>query len=518
MIVLGVALFIVAQLAVGLFFARRVKGESKNYIVAGRGLVLPLAAATLMAQAVDSNATLGNTDLVAGFGFWAGAALPVGLALCLFLTGLFFAAPMNRMGLFTLPDFYRRRYGRSVEVVSSVIMILAFCILLAGNLVAGGFLFEAFLGTSYTTGIFIISAAVLLYTVAGGMFSDAYTSVLQLGVAAAGALALLFYVVFGFGIEAPDGMGPFSFSQLSDPAAGAYINWASILALGLGDIVAIDFMQRVFAAESPRVARRACFIGAAGTLAIGIPFSLVALAAPGILAQAGVQADGPILYALLQDVAPPALAVLVLAGIVAASFSTADGAILGTSAVLARNIVGIREEAPEGRRDKLLLVTRVTTVPVTLLGVFFAIRVPETGILLTLAFDVLFAALLVPFVLGLWWPLANRSAALAAIFAGTLTRLVLFALVPTTYGVENTLLYVPNEVFDASFDGLPTFISPLVGLTTYFVVTLATTGAFAPERTAPAVPAAFFSDNGRPLPGPTVRLRRGQRPPRMGER
>lgn len=506
MILLGVALFIVLQLAVGLFFSRRVKGESKNYIVAGRGLVLPLAAATLMAQAVDSNATLGNTDLFAGFGFWAGAALPVGLALCLFLTGMFFAAPMNRMGLLTLPDFYRRRYGRSVEVVSSVIMMVAFCILLAGNLVAGGFLFEAFLGTSYAMGIIIISAAVLVYTVEGGMFSDAYTSVLQLGVAAAGALALLLYVIFGFGIDVPDGMGPLSFSQLSDPEAGAYINWASLLALGLGDIVAIDFMQRVFAAEIPRTARRACFIGAAGTLAIGIPFSIVALAAPSILAGAGVEAEGPVLYALLQDVAPPALAVLVLYGILAASFSTADGAILGTSAVLARNVMGIREEAGEGRRDKLLLVTRIITIPVTLLGVFFAIRVPETGILLTLAFDVLFAGLLVPFVLGLWWPLANRSAALAAIITGTATRLVLFTLVPTNYGVENTLLYFPNEVFAASFDGLPTFISPLVGLTSYFVVTLATTGAFAPERTAPAVPAAPYSKNGRVLSGPTVRF------------
>lgn len=508
MILLGVALFIVLQLAVGLFFSRKVKGESTNYIVAGRGLVLPLAAATLMAQAVDSNATLGNTDLAASFGFWAGAALPVGLALCLFLTGLFFAAPMNRMGLLTLPDFYRRRYGRAVEVLSSVIMMVAFCILLAGNLVAGGFLFEAFLGTSYTTGILIISAAVLAYTIAGGMFSDAYTSVLQLGVAGAGALALLLYVAFGFGLEIPQGTGPLSLSQLSEPESGAYINWASLLALGLGDIVAIDFMQRVFAAESPRTARRACFIGAAGTLAIGIPFSLVALAAPAILESAGVTAEGPILYALLQDVAPPALAVLVLSGIVAASFSTADGAILGTSAVLARNVLNIREEAGEGRRDRLLLVTRLITVPVTLLGIFFAIRVPETGILLTLAFDVLFASLLVPFVLGLWWPLANGAAALAAIVAGAATRLAFFALIPTTYGVENTLLYVPNAVFTAAFDGLPTLISPVVGLATYAVVTLATTGAFAPEWAAPSTP---FASDGRALSGPTVRPDRAYR-------
>lgn len=170
--------------------------------------------------------------------------------------------------------------------------------------------------------------------------------------------------------------------------------------MGLGDIVAIDFMQRVFAAESPETAQKACFAGAVGTVIIGVPFAIVALSANDILAAVGSTADGPVLYALLQDAAPAALAALVLTGIVAASFSTADGAILGTAAVLARNVFGMREEN-EGTGDRLLIVTRAMTVPVTLIGIFFAIRVPQTGILLTLAFDVILAGLLVPFVLGL---------------------------------------------------------------------------------------------------------------------
>lgn len=472
-ILLGVACFIVLQLALGLYVSKKVGGDSTNYIVAGRGLILPLAAATLMAQAVDSNATLGNTDLSAQLGFWAGASLPIGLALCLFITGLFFAKPMNRMGLLTLPDFFRRRYGRTVEVLSALIMILSFTILLAGNIVAGGYLFEAFLGTSYTAGVLIITLAVLVYTIAGGMFSDTYTSVLQLAVALAGAIALIVYVGVEYGLAIPDGMGPFAFEQLTDPAAGAWVNWATLLALGLGDIVAIDFMQRVFAARSPETAQRACFAGAAGTLIIGVPFAIIALSANDILAVAGVTADGPVLYALLQNAVPPLLAALVLAGIVAASFSTADGAILGTAAVAARNVLNVREEAGSAVRDRLLLVTRALTIPITLIGIFFALRVPETGILLTLAFDVLFAGLLIPFVLGLWWPRATGYAAIIAIVAGTATRLAFFVFVPTIYGVENTFLYIPNDVFAASFDGIPTFISPLVGLTVFVVLSLA---------------------------------------------
>ena len=70
------------------------------------------------------------------------------------------------------------------------------------------------------------------------------------------------------------------------------------------------------------------------------------------------------------------------------------------------------------------------TIPVTLVGIFFAIRVPQRGILLMLAFDVPFAGLLVPFVLGLYRSKSTMTTALGAIIAGTATRLALFALIP----------------------------------------------------------------------------------------
>ena len=157
LILYGLTALIVVMIGVGLYVSKKIQGDSVNYIVAGRGLVLPLAAATLMAQSLDANATLGNTDLTANFGFWAGAALPIGLAGCLFLTGLFFAKPMNKMDLMTLPDFYRRKYGRVTEVIASLIMVLSFSLLLGGNLVAGGFLFQTFMGTTFTQGVLLIS-------------------------------------------------------------------------------------------------------------------------------------------------------------------------------------------------------------------------------------------------------------------------------------------------------------------------------------------------------------------------
>ncbi len=473
----GILVFLFATLAIGMWAAKQVKGDSENYLVAGRGLVLPLAAATLMAQSVDSNATLGNTDLAAEFGFWAGASLPIGLALCLFLTALFFAKPMNRMGLITLPDFYRVKYNRKTEVVASFLMVLSFSFLLAGNLVAGGYLFQAFLGTSYTAGVMLLAIVVFIYTASGGLFAVAYTDAIQVAIAFIGSIGLLVFMAANFGLAIPADTGPLALAQLSDPAAGAAINWATLLALGLGDIVAIDFMARVFAAESPETAQRACLIGCAGTLIIGVPFSLIALSAPQILADAGITPDAPILYALLDGIVPPLLGLLVIVAILSASLSTADGAILGTSSVIAHNIIGIRHDDHNAAGDRLLIVTRVMAFFITILGVFFALKVPQTGVLLLLAFDLGFAGLLVPLAGGLYWPKATWQGALSCIVLGSLTRLVLFVLMPTTFGIDNTLLYIPNNIFTPDFDGFPTLISPLIGLAAYIIVSNLTGGS-----------------------------------------
>ncbi|MBE9136682.1 sodium:solute symporter family protein [Nodosilinea sp. LEGE 07088] len=461
----GIIAFLLGTLGIGVWASQQIKGDSVNFLVAGRGLALPLAAATLMAQSVDSNATLGNTDLSSAFGFWAGAALPLGLSLCLFLTGLFLAKPMNRMGLITIPDFYRVKYGRTVEVIAACIMCVSFSFLLAGNLVAGGYMFESFLGTSYVGGITLLAVLVLAYTVSGGLFAVAYTDFIQVMIALVGAWGLLIFVVANFGITVDPGMGPGALDQLTAVSSGAAINWASIIALGFGNMVAIDFMARIFAAESPETAQRACFIASAGTLIVGMPFSVIALGANGILSQAGITPDGPVLFAMLEGVIPPLLGLLVLAAILSASLSTADGAILGTSSVLAHNVLGIRHATSHGAGgDRLLLITRLMAIVITVLGVVLGLKVPQTGVLLLLAFDMSFAGLVVPLIGGLFWSKATQQGALACIAVGSLSRLLMFTLMPTMFGVDNTLLYFPNSLFTVDFDGFPTLISPILGL------------------------------------------------------
>ena len=349
---------IIAGVAIGVLLVvvrracRRPQGRRRqpNFLVAGRSLALPLSAAGLMGQAVDSNATLGNTDLSSRSGFWAGASLALGLGICLLLTGIFFAKPMNAMKLLhacrLLPDPVRARRGDRVVGADD----LRFCILLAGNLVAGGFLFERFLGIElHRRRAASSSRSVLAYTIGRRdvqrrlhrVHPDRHHRGRDGCPADLGGAC-------GSGLEVARGLGPVRLRTAHRPRAGRPINWATLIALGIGDIVAIDFMQRIFSARSRRRPRsRACFVGAAGTAIVGIPYALVALAAPP---GAGLTScpRRAVLFTLLEHYAPAGLTILVLSAIVAASFSTANGAILGTAAVAVRNIAGL-QRGPQGR-------------------------------------------------------------------------------------------------------------------------------------------------------------------------
>ncbi|MGI0013463.1 MAG: sodium:solute symporter family transporter, partial [Nitrososphaera sp.] len=143
----GVAVigFLALSLAVGVLTSRLVKKSSKRYMIAGKSLPLFFVATMLAAQAVDGNSSLGNAGLVFSFGIWAGAALPIGLAICLFLTGLFYGQKLNKMSMLTLPDFYYRRFGKPPEAISSGLLMISFTILVAGNFAATGYILSTVL-------------------------------------------------------------------------------------------------------------------------------------------------------------------------------------------------------------------------------------------------------------------------------------------------------------------------------------------------------------------------------------
>ncbi len=467
-LLIGVGATVLLVIVVGMLVGRKVEGDSQNFLVAGRNMPIYLVAPALMVAAVDSNATVGNMDLGASSGFWAGALLAIGLGIALLLSGFFVAKPMNEMGLFSLGDFFRVKYGHKFEILASCVMILAYIILLAGNLVAIGYLFEYFLGLPYIAGLFIMAALVLAYTLCGGLLSDAYTAAIQTVITLVATVIIGIFVFANWGFTADEGMGIFDFGQMTDPAQGSAINWATILSLGVGDIVALDFQQRIYSAKSPKIARNACFVSAGLTFFIGIVYGLVATTCASTFGLSGD--ENPVLYQFLDGYAPSIIAVIVLSGIVAASFSTASGAILGMSEMIVRNIGGKRRSVNVNRQDPQLRWVRLCMLPLALCGILIAARLTSTGILLTLAFDLMLCCLIPALFGGLFWKRSSTPAVFASCSIGLVVRMVFFVLTPTIYGVDNTLLYIDNDLLTADADGWVTFISFGISLVSYFTV------------------------------------------------
>ncbi len=457
--------FIVLTLVVGVASGRLIKNSGRRLIVAGKTLPLAMVGTMLAAQAVDGNSTLGNVALVYEFGFWAGAMVPIGLGACLLITATFYAKPLNKMLMITLPDFYFRRYGNGAEGISGVLMIISFIVLVAGNLAASGFILEAVFGIEYFYGLLIASLVIVAYTVAGGLFASAYTNLFQVYLAIGAFWVGFLFFAGGFsGVpwdviynSAP--VGYLDLSGLFDIGNGALINWAAVLSLALGDIIALDFMERIFAARNPKVARNGAFIGGALTLFTVVPTSMLGIVALHFLPEGTIPTLALPILAI--EYLPFAIGASILMGVIGASMSTASGGLLAISSVISRNLISriIRKRwlGKPGIGDSgLLMITRIVIVPMMVAGMILAYIAPSPGIYLILAFDIMFAGSLAPLTFGLFWRKANMPAAIASLLVGSLLRLYLFFAIP------------------ADLAGLDTLIPPVVSFTMFIIVALAT--------------------------------------------
>ena len=494
----GVIVFVVLCACIGVFAMIRVSGKSVNFFVAGRTLPLPIVIATLASQSLDANAALGNLDLGYFYHWWDGAVLPIGLGLSLILNAIFFAAPLNKMQLLTLPDLMRVKFGPLAEVFFSILTIVSFLFLLAGNLVGAGRIVNFLFDLDDVAGIWICCVCVWAYTIAGGLFSVAYTDVAQAALGWLGLVVGTSWVLTnmpthpGVSPAYPLGDKPRHASGIADdnaydPIPNALVfNWATILVLGFGNLGALDFQARVFASKTPTVAVIGCVVAGLITWLVGILFSynsgsIRALYGPssphaefvadscsqyitviGLFGPNQCNAipmhtptcgewkpdpDAPLKFLTCSKSNchaftdfdgtagyPPGfsgnfpmnagIGIWVLLSIVAASMSTGDGAILAMGTVFAHNVV--RKVSPAMDDARLLLATRLSTILWAAIAAGIASAMPsQTGYLLVVAFDIMLAGGIVPMFAAVYWNTCKPFAAVAAIVAGSMTRLIL---------------------------------------------------------------------------------------------
>lgn len=202
-------------------------------------------------------------------------------------------------------------------------------------------------------------------------------------------------------------------------------------------------------------------MGAAITLIVGLPVAFMGLYAFHIH---GLNGEN-LLVDMAMNKLPAVLGTLLILGIIAASMSTAAGVILALSNLITRNLVQ-RYVTRLWDNQMMLRFSRLISLPTFLVAVAFAYAIPQPGILLILAFDVVLAGCFVPLVLGIYWRKANAAAAISSIVIGAISRLTLHFTIPTEW---------------AGFD---TLIPPVISLLTFVSVTLATQQISKPQYKA----------------------------------
>lgn len=451
-----VILFMAVSLCIGLYTYTQVRGSSRRYTVCGKSMPFLVVGTALAAQAIDGNATLGNVSLTFSQNFWTGAAIPIGLAISLVVVGRFLAAPLNQMNLLTLPEFFYRRYSKQAELLASLLTIVCFIVVVAGNLSAVAWILSMVSGWSYGTCLLIGTGVIFLYTIAGGLYAAIWTDFFQIHVAIVGFLLAAGYILWTRGLgdvmaHVPPAIT--SLTAMTSVSNGALVNWASIISLAFGNAMALDFMERVFSARTPQTASRACYYAAGWTLVIGLCASLIALAAFGTT---GKLEDPRMVLPMFASASLPLLVgVMVFVGVMGASMSTANGAMLVIAVVAARNLLQ-RWTTRRFDDGTMLFLSRAFALPTAAAAAWIAWIRPEPGVLLVVAFDIVFAGCVIPLFFGVYWSKANAHGAVASIVTGTVARAICYFQMPEKWA------------------GIDTLLPPVISLVAFVVVCLAT--------------------------------------------
>ncbi len=168
-----VVLYLVGTLAIGVWAGTRIKNTS-DFAVAGRSLPLIMVITTTFATWFGAETVMGIPAKFVQGGLTTIIEDPFGAGLCLVLVGAFFATKLYRQNLLTIGDFYRKRFGKGIEVFCSTAIILSYLGWVAAQITALGVVFSVLTNGAMPEeiGMIVGTLAVLIYVVIGGKGVD----------------------------------------------------------------------------------------------------------------------------------------------------------------------------------------------------------------------------------------------------------------------------------------------------------------------------------------------------------
>jgi len=419
--------YLLVTIAIGLVAAKRVK-TSADFAIAGRHLPLAMIVTTTFATWFGAETVLGIPAKFVNSGLNGVVEDPFGAGSCLILVGLFFAGKLYRMNLLTISDYYRERYGRSVEVICSVIIMVSYLGWVSAQVTALGLVFNLLSDgvISMPLGMTIGVVSVLAYTLFGGMWSVAITDFMQMIILVVGLAVLAVYV--GDQAGGADKVIALAVSQdlfkfLPEPnMKDILFFFAAAITIMFGSIPQQDVFQRVMSANSLNAATKGPIIGGICYILFAfVPMFLVVSALiimPEQAAQLIQEDPQKVLPTLVMTQMPFVMQVLFFGALLSAIKSCASATLLAPSVTFTENIW--RQFFPHQGDKQSLLAMRVTVLVFSALVLLYAIQMQGSSIyeMVSGAYQVTLVGAFIPLLFGLYWAKATTQGAILSIASG----------------------------------------------------------------------------------------------------
>ena len=448
-----IILYLCFVIFTGVMIGRRSKKSAEGFYLGGRGMGPLVTAMSAEASDMSSYLLMGLPGLAYLCGVAEVGWTVIGLAVGTYLNWLIVAKRLRRYsavtGAITIPDFFSRRYGDKRHIlacIAAVIILIFFIPYTASGFKAVGTLFNSLLGVDYHAAMIAGALVIIGYTVLGGFLAVSTTDLVQ-SIVMSIALAIIIF----FGIREAGGWdavaanaaalpGYLNLTQGYDSASGTAASFGTLsivstLAWGLGYFGMPHILLRFMAIEDEeklKVSRRiasiwvvismfvAILIGIVGysvSVAGKIPFLTTSADSETIVIQmSNLMASGGVFFALVAGV--------ILAGILAATMSTADSQLLTAASSVSQNLMeeffGIKMS-----QKSSMLAARGTVIAIALVGIVLAWD-PNSSVFRVVSFAWAgFGAAFGPvMLLALFWKRSNRQGALAGMIVGSVTVFV----------------------------------------------------------------------------------------------
>ncbi|XP_037789860.1 high-affinity choline transporter 1-like isoform X2 [Penaeus monodon] len=397
----GIIVFYLAILGIGVYAAwkRRDKGvNSDEVMLAGRSIGSFVGVLTMTATWVGGGYINGSAEKVFDMGLiWCQA--PFGYAISLSLGGAFFASHMRKAGYVTMLDPLQNAFGRRMGGLLYFPALMGETFWSAAILSALGSTLSVILDIGNTVSIIVSAAIAVAYTLFGGLYSVAYTDVVQ-----------LFCIFMGLWLTVPfamtnEAVGSLALNETNwlgsieatSPEWGLWIDYWLLLICG--GIPWQVYFQRVLSAKSPKQAKILSYAASFGCILSAVPACLIgaiAKATDWSLTDFERTPEGYekklVLPLVMQHLTPAWVAFLGLGAVSAAVMSSADSSVLSASSMFARNIYKnvFRQQATE---REVIWVMRIAIVVVAIIASTIGILINSIYYLFKLCGDLVYVIL-----------------------------------------------------------------------------------------------------------------------------